>query len=282
MTHDVTPLTPLTHIIERVDRISDGEVDRTLVPSGFPSIDREVGGGFRRGDLIVLGGDDGAGTSSLALAIALRRSSPALFLTTEAHPARVLERALASTARVTVDALRLGTFDEGERVRLAAASLSLRAQTPHVVQLGADGLARVAEAIERHRDAALVIVDGVEGLLEHDSNRDDALSFAVLALKRLALTYDVAIVLLSHLPRLDRTRQDRRPTLTDFGARGAVGVHADLVLGLYREELYESDLGLSGATELLVLKRRDGARTYADLYFFAQWLRFEDVLDPER
>jgi replicative DNA helicase len=273
---------PLARVIDRVDRISDGHVDATRVPSGFPSVDREIGGGFRRGDLVVLGGDDGAGTSSLALAMAIRRDSPALLLTTEMHPDRVHERALASSARVTIDALRLGSIDEGERVRLAAASLALRAQTPIVASLGVDGLATAARAIEEHRGVGLVIVDGVEGLLAQDTGREDALAFAVLALKRLALTYDVAIVLLSHLPQLDRTRQDRRPRLADFGARGAVGVHADLVLGLYREELYESDLGLSGATELLILKRRDGARGYADLYFFAQWLRFEDVLDPER
>ena len=78
--------------------------------------------------------------------------------------------------------------------------------------------------------------------------------------------------------QLDRTRQDRRPRLTDFGIRGAVGTHADLVLGLYREDLYDGDLGVAGATELLLLKHRDGALGYVDLFFYEQWMRFEEVL----
>jgi replicative DNA helicase len=61
-----------------------------------------------------------------------------------------------------------------------------------------------------------------------------------------------------------------------------VGLTADLVLGLFREDLYEVDLGVTGATELSLLKHRDGAIGYVDLYHDARYLRFEDVLDPAR
>ena len=101
----------------------------------------------------------------------------------------------------------------------------------------------------------------------------------MLSLKRLALQRKVAVLLTTHLPHLARERQDRRPRLTDFGLGGAIGTHADLVLGLYREELYEADLGVSGAAELLLLKNRDGARGYVDLYFDTRYSRFEDVLE---
>ena len=272
-------ISPLARVVARADRARDGEEDSGLIPSGFSSIDRAIGGGMRRGDLIVLGGDAGAGTSSLALAITLRRSEPALFLSSEMHPDRVYERALASSARVSLQSLRSGAIDDGDRVRLGAAALALREQTPIVDGLGRDGIAAVSRAIVASPRAALVVVDGIEGLLETGSGRDEALAFILLSLKRIAIERDVALLALSHLPALDRSRQDRRPQLADFGARGAVGVHADLVLGLFREELYESDLGVSGATELLVLKQRDGAVGYADLYFYGQWLRFEDVLD---
>ena len=272
-------ISPLARVVARADRARDGEADSSLIPSGFSSIDRAIGGGMRRGDLIVLGGDAGAGTSSLALAITLRRSEPALFLSSEMHPDRVYERALASSARVSLQSLRSGAIDDGDRVRLGAAALALREQTPIVDGLGRDGIAAVSRAIVASPRAALVVVDGIEGLLETGSGRDEALAFILLSLKRIAIERDVALLALSHLPALDRSRQDRRPQLADFGARGAVGVHADLVLGLFREELYESDLGVSGATEVLVLKQRDGAVGYADLYFYGQWLRFEDVLD---
>ena len=272
-------ISPLARVVARADRARDGEADSGLIPSGFPSIDRAIGGGMRRGDLIVLGGDSGAGTSSLALAITLRRAEPALFLSSEMHPDRIYERALASSARVSLQSLRLGAIDDGDRVSLGAAALALREQTPIVDGLGRVGIAAVSRAIDASPAAALVVVDGIEGLLETGAGRDEALAFILLSLKRIAIERDVALLAISHLPELDRGRKDRRPQLADFGARGAVGFHADLVLGLYREELYESDLGVSGATELLVLKQRDGAVGYADLYFYGQWLRFEDVLD---
>jgi len=274
-------ISPLTRVVARADRARDGEGDPTLVPTGFPSLDRAIAGGLRRGDLIVLGGDDGAGTSSLAMAIALRQSAPALLLTTEMPTDRVYERALASSARVSLESLRLGALDESERVRLGAAALSLRDRAPVVERLDRDGVAAVERAIDASPAAALVIVDGLEALLERDSARDDALAWTVLALKRIALERDVALLLLSHLSQLDRSRQDLRPRLTDFGARGAIGVHADLVLGLYRDEMYDPEMIATGATELRVVKQRDGSLGYVDLYFFAQWLRFEDVLDPE-
>ncbi len=275
-------ISPFARVVARADRARDGEPDAGLVPSGFPSLDRLIGGGLRRGDLTVLGGDHGAGCSALALGMAMRRPAPALLLTGEMHADRVYERALASHAAVSLEAVRRGTIDEAARVRLAAASLTLREQSPLVDLLGSGGLATVSRALEAAPQVSLVIVDGLESLLDRDTDRDDALAFAVLALKRLALAHNVALLLLTHLPLLDRTRQDRRPTLSDFGVRGAVGSVADLVLGLFREELYESDLGLAGATELLLLKQREGTLGYADLYFQAQWLRFEDVLDPDR
>jgi replicative DNA helicase len=73
-----------------------------------------------------------------------------------------------------------------------------------------------------------------------------------------------------------------RPTLDDFGARGAIAQHADVVLALYREEMYAPSTGVEGATELLVRKHRNGGLGYVDLYFYKQWLRFEDMLDPDR
>ena len=68
----------------------------------------------------------------------------------------------------------------------------------------------------------------------------------------------------------------------DFGALGATKHFADVVLALYREEMYDSASGIQGATELLVRKNRNGSIGYVDLYFYAQWMRFEDMLDPDR
>ncbi|HEY6219482.1 MAG TPA: DnaB-like helicase C-terminal domain-containing protein, partial [Gemmatimonadaceae bacterium] len=76
-------------------------------------------------------------------------------------------------------------------------------------------------------------------------------------------------------------RNDRRPTLEDFGAMGAAKQYADVVLAIYREEMYDQARDITGATELLIRKNRNGRTGYVDLYFYAQWLRFEDMLDPD-
>ena len=134
-------------------------------------------------------------------------------------------------------------------------------------------------AHDRAPSAPLVIVDGIETMLGRDFEVADALGGILLELKRFALERNVAVLALSHLPSMERTRQDKRPRLADLGGRGAAGVHADLVLGLFREEMYDGDLAVAGAAELLLLKNRHGALGYVDLYFSARWLRFQDVLE---
>ncbi len=278
MTHP-TDISPLTRVVARLDRAINGDVDPGIVPTRFPSIDRAVGGGFRRGELVVIGGDDSAGASALALAIALRVAPRALLLTGEMQAERAYERALAMGAKVSLEALRLGAVNEADRAKLATAAVTLRDQAPIIETLTTGTVAEVDRALEATADAPLVVVDPLECLLDRDAGRDEALGFAVLSLKRLALQRNVVVLLTTHLPLLGRERHDRRPRLIDFGLGGAVGTHADLVLGLYREELYEADLGVSGAAELLLLKHRDGAKGYVDLYFDSRYARFEDVLE---
>jgi replicative DNA helicase len=127
----------------------------------------------------------------------------------------------------------------------------------------------------------LVVVDPLEALVTGTRNRDEELAQAVVALKALALERHVTIFTTSQLPGL-APRDDRRPQLDDFGALGALKHHADVVLALYRESMYDPHRDIEGATELLVRKNRNGATGYIDLYFYAQWMRFEDMLDPDQ
>jgi replicative DNA helicase len=105
---------------------------------------------------------------------------------------------------------------------------------------------------------------------------------AVRRLKEVAQAADTAVLLVAQLPGLDTARRDPRPSLDDFGALGAVKQHADVVLGLFREEMYQMHRGVEGATELIVAKNRHGATGFVDLYFYREWMRFEDMLDPDR
>ena len=243
-----------------------------------------LGGGFRRGDLIVLGGDVGSGKSALALAIALRiaASRDVTFLSAEMSVERVMERALAIEGRVRIDDLRRGQLDEAAHAGVAAAGLRLRDATLTISMLPAGGVQAVTDELQRALDVELGVLDPLQALAPGVLAHDEELAAATLRLKRAAMELGVALLVTAHTPRLTRGRTDPRPTLEDYGALGAVAQQADVVLGIYREEMYQPSHGVEGATELLISKNRNGPTGYVDLYFYKQWLRFEDMLDPDR
>jgi replicative DNA helicase len=277
-------ISPLSLLLGRVDAVADGAIPTDTVPSGFPSLDKLLGGGLRRGDLVVLGGDVGSGKSALALAVALRvaqQHRSALFYSGEMIVERVLERALAIEGRTRIDDLRRGTLDEVTRAGVGAAAIRLRDELPIVERVPLGGVAAIAEEVTALRGLDLIVVDGLSSLLPGSRVTVEEEAAAVRSLKQLALDARVAVLLTTSLPHL-AVRDDRRPLLDDFGANGAVKERADVVLSLFREGMYDSARGIEGATELLVRKNRNGGTGYVDLYFYAQWMRFEDMLDPDR
>ena len=279
------PRDSLTHLVHQVDSLPDGDIPPDTVPSGFPSLDRMLGGGFRRGDLIVLGGDVGSGKSALALAIAVRTASAGHrvnFFSGEMDEDRLMERALALEARVQVDALRTAKLTETARAAIGAAALRMRELPLRIHPIvGREFDESLSPAWED--DPALVVVDYLQ-LLPPPASRltqDEDAASAIRALKALALDHHVACLAVAHLPRHDPDRTDPRPTLNDFGVLGSVKQHADVALAVYREEMYNPGGGVEGATELIVAKNRNGPTGFIDLYFHQQWLRFEDMLDPD-
>ena len=278
-------ISPLTRLLRRVDRTADGEGPAHVVTTGFPSVDRMLGGGMRRGELTVLGGDVGSGKSALALAMALRASRSGrrvTFLTGESRAERVLERALALEGRTSMEALRLGTLDDEARAAVGAAAVRLRDSLPTIDCVDARDAADLRTLLDDGGEsgAELVVIDGLQMLAAGTRSLDEELAAAVLGLKRLAVERDAAVLLTAQLPALDGRRAELRPRLDDFGALGAVKQHADVALGLFREGMYPTGAGADGAAELHVLKQRDGATGYVDLYFYEQWLRFEDLMEP--
>ncbi|MEP6493143.1 MAG: DnaB-like helicase C-terminal domain-containing protein [bacterium] len=280
-----TDISPLSVLLSRVDAVSDGSAPRDVLPCGFPSLDKVLGGGFRRGDLIVLGGDVASGKSALALAFAIRSATlqqSAAFLTAEMTVERVLERVLAIEARARIDDLRQGTLDDVARSNAGAVALRLRANLPLIERLPSGaGTMSVARLLDALPNVGFVVVDSVVALSPGVRPADDELATSIQELKALALDRDVAILTTAPLPHLT-VRPDRRPTLDDLGAMGSVKQQADIVLGIFRQDMYEPSRDIEGATELLIRKNRNGATGYVDLYFYAQWMRFEDMLDPDR
>jgi replicative DNA helicase len=278
-------ISPLSVLLSRVDAVTDGTPARDTMACGFPSLDKVLGGGFRRGDLVVLGGDVGSGKSALSLAFAVRAAAlqtRTAYLTGEMTVERVLERVIAIEGRTRIDDLRQGTLDDVARANAGAVALRLRDSLPVMERLpSAGGVPALAAVLDQLPQLDLVVVDSLAAVADGARDTDEAVATAVRALKTLALDRDVAILTTAPLPLLV-PRADRRPTLDDFGALGSVKQHADVVLGLFRQDMYEPSRDIEGATELLIRKNRNGATGYVDLYFYAQWMRFEDMLDPDR
>src|SRR5688572_4049790 len=276
-------ISPLTKVLARADAVADGGQSPDTIPTGFPSLDRMLGGGIRRGDLIVLGGDVGSGKSAFALAVALRVAQArhkVVYFSGEMSTERLLERVLAIEGRVRVDDLRQGVPNDSARASVGAAAVRMREGLPRFDGLGTGGVAALAENVEDTK-LDLLIVDSLQSLALGSRKTSEELAEAIRRLKTLALERHIAIFTTAQLPYLS-ARDDRRPQLDDFGALGAVKHHADVVLALFREDMYDRRREIEGATELLIRKNRNGGTGYVDLYFYAQWMRFEDMLDPDR
>jgi replicative DNA helicase len=271
-------------VVARIEE--DGESSGDTVPSGFPSLDALIGGGFRKRDLIVLGGDVGVGKSALALAFALRavrQGTSVLFATGEMTEDRLMERALAIEGRVRIDDLRAGAVRDPARADVRAAALWLRGAPLEVRHLDAADFSVFADQLSA-TTAGLVVVDYLQ-LVPAPAGRtaqDEDLALVLRHLKALTISREVPLLVVTQLATHARGRVDPRPTLDDFGALGSVKQHADVVLALYREEMHRPGPEVEGATELIVAKNRNSPTGFVDLYFYHPWMRFEDMLDPER
>ncbi|MSR06708.1 MAG: hypothetical protein EXR93_06565 [Gemmatimonadetes bacterium] len=146
----------LTNLIRQVDAQPKGKASPDSVPTGFPSVDKMLGGGFRRRDLIALGGDVGSGKSALALSIALRTARAGfnvVFFSGEMDADRLMERALAIEGRAPVDDMRNAALTDQGRAGVGAAALRIRDLPLSAYALTGQNLDEALAAAWRHDPA---------------------------------------------------------------------------------------------------------------------------------
>jgi replicative DNA helicase len=273
----------LAFLLRRLEASASGAPAPDTVPTGFPSLDQLLSGGLRKGDLTLLAGDAGSGKTALAGALAVRaaaRGRNVTFLSGESSPERLVERAIAMEGRFSIDDLRKGRLDEETRLRAASAVHDLRDRLPDFGVVPGPSSDAVAEELRRALDLEFAVVDGIGALASGERPREEDLAVAITSLKRLALELGIALLATIPLVRPVTSRDDHRPSLDDLGALGAAKDVPDMILGLFREEMYQAvKVGIEGATELLILKNRNGPVGYVDLYFYSKWMRFEDMVE---
>jgi replicative DNA helicase len=276
----------LEKLVAQIDARASGTPGPDTVPTGFPSLDRVLAGGLRRKDLAIIGGDVGSGKSAMALGIAIRTAAagvPTLYFSGETSAERVMERALAIEGRSSIDDLRQAQLDDASRAAVGAAALKLRNQPLLVRPLLGTAPDEISSGLDTIPRPQLIVVDSLQlaPAPRPASRAEERVALSVRALKALAVEHDVVVLSTAQLPHHRAGRPDPRPTLDDLGGYGAIKQNADVILMLFREEMYRPGQGVEGATELIVAKNRNGPTGFVDLYFYPRWLRFVDMLDAD-
>ena len=272
---------------EEIQRVHETRVSITGLPSGFIDLDSYTAG-FHPSDLVIIAGRPSMGKTSFALNIAqhvgLMEKKPVAVFSLEMSKELLVQRLLCSEAQVDAQKVRRGftSSKDIERLTNAAGLLSEAPvfidDTPAISTL--DMRAR-ARRLKSEHDIALVIIDYLQLARCSDrvENRQQEISAISRSLKALAKELSIPVIALSQLSRAVEARGgDRRPMLSDLRESGAIEQDADLVLFLYRPELYDpGDPDKQGKAELIIGKQRNGPTGVVPLTFEKTYTRFHSA-----
>lgn len=264
----------LTELEERAAHGSTG------ITTDLPNLDT-LTGGLRPGTLTTIAGRPGTGKSDIAAHIARKASAqaPVLFVSVEMSKTEMLHRWVAAETNIAADVLQTGRLDPSQWARVGPA-LAWLADLPLHIEDDPAATAATIRAAQRRTGAQLVIVDYLQIVTAPKAeNRQLEVSAIVGSLKRLARQLEIPVIALAQLNRSMEGRADKRPTLSDLRESGAIEQDSDLVIGLYRDELYHPDTKDKGVMEALVLKNRHGATGKARLAYFPDIKRIYSLAD---
>lgn len=280
----------LTHTFEIIQELYEEKRVVTGVPTGFQDLDRMTAG-LQPSDLIVIAGRPSMGKTSLALNMAenaaIRFKIPSAVFSLEMSREQLVQRLLCSEARVESHRLRTGYLKESEWPLLTDAAGRLAEAPIYIDDTPGISLMEMrakARRLKSKADLGVVIVDYLQLArgYQNPENRQQEISQISRGLKALAKELNVPVVALSQLSRAVEQRESRRPVLSDLRESGAIEQDADLVMFIYREEVYKPDKEeAKGVAEVIIGKHRNGPTGVVKLAFFDQYTRFESLARVE-
>jgi replicative DNA helicase len=261
------------------------------VPSGFVALD-DLTAGFQKGDLIIVAGRPSMGKTAFALNLARNASVdhniPVGFFSLEMSDMQLAQRLLCSEVMVDSQRLRTGRLREKEWPKLSRYVGKL-AEAPLYIDdtpgLDIIKLSARARRMALERDIGYIIVDYLQ-LMEGPrslDNRQQEIAYISRSLKTLAKQLNIPVVALSQLSRAVENRPDKKPNLSDLRESGAIEQDADLVMFVYREEVYIKEREearrrqLENVAEIIIGKHRNGPIGTVQLTFLKQYGKFSDM-----
>ena len=279
----------LPQVADRIDQLfqRDSQSDVTGIPSGFSDLD-SMTSGLQPGDLIIVAGRPSMGKTAFSLNIAenvaLDTGLPVAVFSMEMAATQLAMRMIGSVGRLDQHRMRTGRLEDEDWVRLTTALGRLN-DAPVFIDEGA-GLSSFdvrARARRLHRQTGklgLIVVDYLQLMSgpagRQSENRASEISEISRSLKSLAKELDVPVIALSQLNRSVEQRPDKRPVMSDLRESGAIEQDADLILFIYRDEVYNPDSPDKGTAEIIIAKQRNGPIGRVRLTFIGANTRFEN------
>ena len=287
---DIQPL--LKQVVERIELLysQDNPSNVTGIASGFHDLDQKTSG-FQPGDLIIVAGRPSMGKTAFSLNIAehvaLELNKPVAVFSMEMGGAQLAMRMLGSVGKLDQHKVRTGRLEDQDWPKLTHALGKLNEAPIFIDESAAlnalELRARARRLYRQHGELGLIVVDYLQ-LMSSSSqgeNRATEISEISRALKGLAKELKVPVIALSQLNRSLEQRPNKRPVMSDLRESGAIEQDADVILFIYRDEVYNPDSPDKGIAEIIIGKQRNGPIGKIDLTFLGEYTRFESYAKSE-
>ena len=274
----------LPEAVDRIDMLHQSEGSITGIPSGYNEFDKMTAG-LQAGDLVVIAGRPSMGKTTLAVNIAenaaIGSKVPTAIFSMEMPSQQLAFRMISSLGRVDQTHLRTGNFPDEDWSRINTA-VQLMSEAPIFIDdtpsLSPTEIRARARRLHREHGLGLIVIDYLQ-LMQVDGtkeNRATEISEISRGLKALAKELEVPVIALSQLNRSVEQRTDKRPVMSDLRESGAIEQDADLIVFIYREEVYNQDTPRKGIADIAIAKQRNGPIGDFPLTFVGRYTKFEN------